>query len=134
MVVDTESLQQTEGRRQRALAGLGILDSGPEARFDRVTRLDQQLFGVPMVSITLIDGDRQWRKSHLGLTTEAPREGAFCDVTVQQDAPLIVASIDPCYSCTDRVTLVDVNKGRATTVPYKEIERYGRERTDSPLK
>lgn len=50
------------------------------------------------------------------------------------DAPLIVASIDPCYSCTDRVTLVDVRKGSSTTVPYKEIERYGRERKNSPLK
>lgn len=50
------------------------------------------------------------------------------------DAPLIVASIDPCYSCTDRVTLVDVKKQKSTTVPYKEIERYGRERKDSPLK
>jgi Ni,Fe-hydrogenase III large subunit len=50
------------------------------------------------------------------------------------DAPLIVASIDPCYSCTDRVTLVDVNSSKATTVPYKEIERYGRERKNSPLK
>ena len=50
------------------------------------------------------------------------------------DAPLIVASIDPCYSCTDRVTLVDVRKQKSTTVPYKEIERYGRERKDSPLK
>ncbi|WP_440027395.1 hydrogenase large subunit [Chromobacterium amazonense] len=50
------------------------------------------------------------------------------------DAPLIVASIDPCYSCTDRVTLVDVKKKKSTTVPYKEIERYGRERKDSPLK
>ncbi|TDR79671.1 NADH-quinone oxidoreductase subunit C [Paludibacterium purpuratum] len=50
------------------------------------------------------------------------------------DAPLIVASIDPCYSCTDRVTLVDVKKNKSTTVPYKEIERYGRERKDSPLK
>ena len=50
------------------------------------------------------------------------------------DAPLIVASIDPCYSCTDRVTLVDVNKGKSTTVPYQEIERYGRERKNSPLK
>jgi Ni,Fe-hydrogenase III large subunit len=50
------------------------------------------------------------------------------------DAPLIVASIDPCYSCTDRVTLVDVRKNKSTTVPYKEIERYGRERKDSPLK
>jgi formate hydrogenlyase subunit 5 len=50
------------------------------------------------------------------------------------DAPLIVASIDPCYSCTDRVTLIDVKKNKSTTVPYKEIERYGRERKDSPLK
>mgnify|MGYP000917511459 FL=1 len=50
------------------------------------------------------------------------------------DAPLIVASIDPCYSCTDRVTLIDVRKQKSTTVPYKEIERYGRERKDSPLK
>ncbi|MDR3410337.1 MAG: hydrogenase large subunit [Formivibrio sp.] len=50
------------------------------------------------------------------------------------DAPLIVASIDPCYSCTDRVTLVDVRKQKSTTVAYKEIERYGRERKNSPLK
>lgn len=91
MVVDTESVQQAESRRRRALTGLGILDSGPEARFDRVTRVAQQIFGVPMVSITFLDDDRQWRKSHLGLTSEAPREGAFCDATVQQDAALIVA-------------------------------------------
>ncbi|QTF09101.1 hydrogenase large subunit [Brenneria izadpanahii] len=50
------------------------------------------------------------------------------------DAPLIIGSLDPCYSCTDRVTLVDVRKQKITTVPYKEIERYGLERTRSPLK
>lgn len=50
------------------------------------------------------------------------------------DAPLIVASIDPCYSCTDRVTVVDVRKKKSSVVAYKEIERYGRERTHSPLK
>lgn len=50
------------------------------------------------------------------------------------DAPLIVGSIDPCYSCTDRVTVVDVKKARAKTIAYDELERYGRERTDSPLK
>ncbi|WP_038908495.1 NADH-quinone oxidoreductase subunit C [Dickeya oryzae] len=50
------------------------------------------------------------------------------------DAPLIIGSLDPCYSCTDRVTLVDVRKKKITTVPYKEIERYGLERTRSPLK
>ena len=50
------------------------------------------------------------------------------------DAPLIVASIDPCYSCTERVTVIDVRKQKATIVPYKEMERYCRERKDSPLK
>jgi formate hydrogenlyase subunit 5 len=50
------------------------------------------------------------------------------------DAALIVASIDPCYSCTERVTVVDVRKKKATIVPYKEMERYCTERKDSPLK
>ncbi|RLM23888.1 hydrogenase 3 large subunit [Brenneria alni] len=50
------------------------------------------------------------------------------------DAPLIIGSLDPCYSCTDRVTLIDVRKQKITTVPYKEMERYGLERTYSPLK
>jgi Ni,Fe-hydrogenase III large subunit len=50
------------------------------------------------------------------------------------DAPLIVASLDPCYSCTERVTIVDIKKSRITQVPYKEMERYCRERKDSPLK
>lgn len=50
------------------------------------------------------------------------------------DAPLIIGSLDPCYSCTDRVTLVDVRKQKSVTVPYKEIERYGIERTHSPVK
>ncbi|WP_281497642.1 NADH-quinone oxidoreductase subunit C [Ferrimonas balearica] len=50
------------------------------------------------------------------------------------DAPLIIGSLDPCYSCTDRVTLVDRRKGKSTTVAYKELERYSRERTHSPIK
>ncbi|CAG8999602.1 MAG: Formate hydrogenlyase subunit 5 [Candidatus Celerinatantimonas neptuna] len=50
------------------------------------------------------------------------------------DAPLIIGSLDPCYSCTDRVTFIDINKRSSKTVPYKEVERYGIERTNSPLK
>jgi formate hydrogenlyase subunit 5 len=49
------------------------------------------------------------------------------------DAPLIIGSLDPCYSCTDRVTVVDVRKGKTQVIPYKEIERYGIERKNSPL-
>nr|WP_314263149.1 hydrogenase large subunit [uncultured Moellerella sp.] len=39
------------------------------------------------------------------------------------DAPLIIGSLDPCYSCTDRVTLVDVRKHKSKTVSFKEIEK-----------
>ncbi|MEG0279510.1 MAG: hydrogenase large subunit [Morganella sp. (in: enterobacteria)] len=49
------------------------------------------------------------------------------------DAPLIIGSLDPCYSCTDRVTLVDVKKRKAKTVAYKEIEQYSITRKNSPL-
>lgn len=50
------------------------------------------------------------------------------------DAALIVGSMDPCYSCTDRVTVVDVNKKTAKLLTKSELESYCRTRTHSPLK
>nr|WP_255426020.1 hydrogenase large subunit [Providencia sp. JUb39] len=50
------------------------------------------------------------------------------------DAPLIIGSLDPCYSCTDRVTLVDVKKRKAKTVEYKELEQHSIERKHSIMK
>lgn len=50
------------------------------------------------------------------------------------DAPLIIGSLDPCYSCTDRVTIVDTKKKRSQTVSYKAIEQYSVSRKNSPLK
>mgnify|MGYP002248747378 CR=1 FL=1 len=47
---------------------------------------------------------------------------------------LIIGSLDPCYSCTDRMTVVDVRKKKSKVVPYKELERYSIERKNSPLK
>lgn len=50
------------------------------------------------------------------------------------DAPLIVASIDPCYSCAERVTIADLSRRKTTTLTYRELERYCRDRRYSPLK
>ena len=52
-----------EATRQAALDSLKIVDTPPEERFDRITRLAKQLFGVETAAITLIDHDRQWFKS-----------------------------------------------------------------------
>ncbi len=46
---------------------------------------------MPMVSVTLMDGDRQFRKAEIGLGgREAPRKDSFCDVTIRQEGTLVV--------------------------------------------
>lgn len=80
--------------RQRALDDLGILDTPPEERFDRVTRLARQLFGVDTAALHLIDGDRQWAKSIAGTgPVELPRDASMCTVTIQADDPLVVPDL-----------------------------------------
>lgn len=80
-----------ERRRQEALEELGILDTPRDERVDRVARLAKEMFGVPMVSVSLIDRDRQWRKTEIGLGgSEAPRQDSFCDYTVRQDRTVII--------------------------------------------
>ena len=90
-----------EMARQRALDDMGILDTPPEERFDRVTRLAKQLFGVETAAINLIDGDRQWAKSVTGLgPVEVPRDASMCTVTIQGDEPLVVPDLaaDPAHA------------------------------------
>jgi CheY-like chemotaxis protein len=74
-----------EDRRMRALRGLHILDTQPEERFDRHTRIAAALFGVPIALVSLVDTDRQWFKSRLGLDeSETSRDAAFCAHAIVQ--------------------------------------------------
>ncbi len=80
-----------ESARLEAVRKLGILDTDPEERFDRITRLAQRLFDVPMVAISLVDRDRQWFKSRIGLAvTETERCVSFCGHTIMSDYPMVV--------------------------------------------
>lgn len=72
-------LPPNEESRLAALRSLELLDTGPEERFDHVTRLAQRLFNVPIALVTLVDGDRVWLKSHQGIDGgESSRESSFC--------------------------------------------------------
>lgn len=110
MPTDQHRLERTgerEQARQRALEELGILDTPPDERVERVTRLVQEFFDVPMVSVTLLDRDRQWRKSQIGLGgDEAPREDSFCDATVTRGDMLVVedATLDTEFAGSPFVT------------------------------
>ncbi|HAN45958.1 MAG TPA: GGDEF domain-containing protein [Cyanobacteria bacterium UBA8156] len=65
--------------RVATLRSLGVLDTPPEERFDRLTRMARRLFGVPIALVSLVDENRQWFKSRVGLDMdEASRDTSFC--------------------------------------------------------
>ena len=72
-------LPPDEPGRLAALHSLGLLDTPPDERFDRHTRRACERFGVPVALVTLVDRDRQWFKSRVGIEyTESPRDESFC--------------------------------------------------------
>lgn len=80
-----------EVRRLAELHGLAILDTPREERFDRIARIAATSLGVPIALISLVDQDRQWFKSCIGLDVrETPREVAFCAHAVEQGADVVV--------------------------------------------
>lgn len=75
-----------EQTRLATLKSLDILDSLPEERFDRITRLAKRIFNVPIALISLIDADRQWFLSSMGIDIkETPRDTSFCGHAILND-------------------------------------------------
>lgn len=96
-----------EDSRLRSLHRLGILDTQPEARFDRITRQASRLLDVPVALVTLVDADRQWFKSAYGLdVTETHRDYSFCAHAILEDQVLQVpdALHDPRFADNPVVT------------------------------
>lgn len=83
---------RTEADRQRAVDELGIVDTEPEARYDRIVALARQLFGTESAAFSVTDNDRQWYKSRIGINAaEIARVESFCAPTVERRGPMIVA-------------------------------------------
>ncbi|MDV6328137.1 EAL domain-containing protein [Idiomarina sp. Sol25] len=76
---------RNELQRLGKLLKTKLLDSAPEDRFDRITRLARQLFDVPIALVSLVDAERQWFKSSQGLNaTETHRDISFCGHAILQ--------------------------------------------------
>jgi CheY-like chemotaxis protein len=90
-----------EDARLAALKKLEILDTDPEERFDRIARIASESFDVPIALVSLVDHDRQWFKSCVGLSAkETPRDMAFCAHAILENRLLIVpdAFLDPRFA------------------------------------
>lgn len=89
--------------RRRRLRQLGLLDTPPEEPFDRLTRLATRLLDVPIALVSLVDEDRQYFKSQVGLAEpwgslfETPLDRSFCQYTLGSAEPMVVedARLDP---------------------------------------
>lgn len=84
-------IPDNEDIRISELRSLLLLDSSPEERFDRITRIAKQLFDVPISLVSLIDTDRQWFKSKQGIdVSETGRDVSFCGHAILGDEVFIV--------------------------------------------
>jgi PAS domain S-box-containing protein len=101
------TLSDNEKKRLAALYQYQILDTPAEAVFDDLTSLAAQICETPIALISLVDAERQWFKSKLGLTvSETDRSLAFCNYAILQNDPLIVEDAwkDPRFAKNNLVT------------------------------
>ncbi|MCH5499892.1 hypothetical protein L6218_18895 [Pseudomonas syringae pv. syringae] len=76
-----------EEARLEFLRSLDVLDTATEETFDRFTRVLAELLQVPTALISLVEADKQWFKSKVGLDTcETSRDIAFCAMPCMQRA------------------------------------------------
>ena len=103
----TIPIPKTETKRLRVLWQYDVLDTVPEEIFDDLTDLAAKICDAPIALISLVDENRQWFKSKVGVTlNETSRENSFCSHAILQDDLFIVpdATKDPRFARNPLVT------------------------------
>ncbi len=96
-----------EEARLAALHEYEVLDTDPEIGFDDLTLLASRICGAPISAITMIDSERQWFKSRIGIqSAETPLEQSFCAYAILRTEPMIIedAAQDQLFAAHPAVT------------------------------
>lgn len=119
-------LPGNERERLEALRRYDILDTAPEMVFDDLTLLATQICRVPIATFTLVDADRQWFKSMIGLVDrQTERESAFCAHTILGEKILEVADATRDERFADnRFVLGDPNIRFYAGAPVRSSDGY----------
>ncbi|HBU8525004.1 GGDEF domain-containing protein [Klebsiella aerogenes] len=84
-------IPDNEEQRLKSLCITGLLDTRDDERFERLTRLAQRAFQVPIALISLLDRERQWLLACQGIgVRETPRNISFCGHAILQEGPFII--------------------------------------------
>lgn len=87
-MTDIKLEKSKETERLEELRSYDILDSLREQEFDNLTRLASEIAGTQVAMINLVDEDRQWSKSIIGISEiykEIPRETSVCQYSIKND-------------------------------------------------
>ncbi len=104
-MIDTKL--EDEPGRLAALQRYELLDTPKEAAFDRITSLVKTVLSVPICAVSLIDSDRQWFKSCVGLDIDGTgRNISFCTHTIKTRVPMNIpdAAVDVRFADNPLVT------------------------------
>ncbi len=116
--------------RRAALRRLNLLDTAAEPSFDRLTGMAMRLLGVPILLITMVDGDRQFFKSCRGLPEpwasrcETPLTHSFCQHVVASGAPLVVGDARAHPLVHDNPAILDLGVIAYAGIPLFTSDRY----------
>ena len=101
-------LPDDEAARLADLKDCAILDTPPESAFDDLTKLASHICGVPIALVSLVDSDRQWFKSKVGIdATQTPRDMAFCAHAILGQDIMIVPDATADNRFADNPLVVD---------------------------
>ena len=113
--------------RLAALAATGLMDSDVEPVFDRSVRIASRLLGTPVALLSLVDDDRQFFKSQLGLPEptaserQTPLSHSFCQHVVATGDPLVVEDARTHPLVRDNLAIRDLNVIAYLGVPIRTL-------------
>ena len=94
-------IPQDEAERLIEFRLSAAVESDPEERFDKISRMAQRVFKVPFAGISFVEDERQWFKSKVGLPIpDSARDMSFCGHAITSDQVLVVedAALDPRFA------------------------------------
>jgi eukaryotic-like serine/threonine-protein kinase len=131
LVIDAEARTQgvptlNEEARLAALERYDLLDTPPEGAFDRITSLASRVLGMPVSTVSIVDRDRIWFKSHHGVDAEqVGRDPGLCARVVETGRTIVVpdAHADP-VACANPLMAGDASFRSYLGVPLMSSDGY----------
>ena len=125
---EAEASQNTvlnDSDRLLALDQTGLMDTPPDQRFDRLTRLTSRTLGVPVVLVSLVDNERQFFKSAIGLSEpwntcrQTPLTHSFCQYVVAEGMPLVIPDARNNPLVADNLAIPDLGVEAYLGIPLR---------------